>query len=137
MLSLGSPDFAGGAATGEGNKATTSLPTDPFAKLAAVRNSISQTVDEAFRSLTTRHNLGKSPDILSHAAIRSYATHDLRSALAYCTVIDAIDPFCRTAGYVHVATLVGLGLKRRLFQLAHRLVDTDPKDALAWFAVGS
>ena len=34
-------------------------------------------------------------------------------------------------------TLVGLGLKRRLFQLAHRLVDTNPKDSLVWFAVGS
>jgi anaphase-promoting complex subunit 6 len=57
--------------------------------------------------------------------------------LAYCSAIDAIDPFCRTAGYVHVATLVGLNLKRRLCHLAHRLVDTDPKDSLAWFAVGS
>mmetsp|Transcript_34018 Transcript_34018/g.71558 ORF Transcript_34018/g.71558 Transcript_34018/m.71558 type:complete len:1178 (+) Transcript_34018:23-3556(+) len=138
MLSLGSPDFAGGAAPDRGgggtNDATAGLTQNPFVKKA---NSISQTVDEAFHSLATCHNLGKSPDILAHAAIRSYATHDLRSALAYCTVIDAIDPFCRTAGYVHVATLVGLGLKRRLFQLAHRLVDTDPKDALAWFAVGS
>ena len=87
MLSLGSPDFAGGAATGGRgtNQATTSLPTDPFAKAAAVRNSTSKTVDEAFRSLATRHNLGKSPDILTHAVIRSYVTHDLRSALAYCT----------------------------------------------------
>jgi tetratricopeptide (TPR) repeat protein len=95
------------------------------------------TVDQAFRNLAITHNLGKSSDVLSLAAIRSYAAHNLQAALTYCTVIDTLDPFCRTAGYVYVATLVGLGLKRRLFQLAHRLVDADPKDALAWFAVGS
>ena len=119
-LSLGSPDFAN--VTG---------------RKPSIDQSFSQTVDEAFRSLATKHQLGKSSDILSHAAIRAYGSHDLRSALAYCTAIDAYDPFCRTAGYVHVATLVGLGLKRRLFELAHRLVDADPKNSLAWFAVGS
>ena len=94
-------------------------------------------VDQAFCNLAITHNLGKSSDVLASAAIRSYASHNLQASLAYCSLIDALDPFCRTAGYVHVATLVGLGLKRRLFQLAHRLVDADPKDALAWFAVGS
>jgi tetratricopeptide (TPR) repeat protein len=122
LLSLGSPDFV----TGAGRRS--SLGDD---------HSFSRTIDEAFRNLATKHHLGKSSDILSHAAIRAYGSHDLRSALAYCTAIDACDPFCRTAGYVHVATLVGLGLKRRLFELAHRLVDADPKDSLAWFAVGS
>ncbi|KAL3804331.1 hypothetical protein HJC23_011259, partial [Cyclotella cryptica] len=97
----------------------------------------SDTADEAFRNLAMTHHLGKSSDVLSLAAIRSYASHNLQAALTYCSVIDTLDPFCRTAGYVYVATLVGLGLKRRLFQLAHRLVDADPKDALAWFAVGS
>ncbi|KAL7499747.1 hypothetical protein ACHAWT_010715 [Skeletonema menzelii] len=119
-LSLGSPDFV--SVTG---------------RKPSIDHSFSQTVDEAFRSLAMKHHLGKSSDILSHAAIRAYGSHDLRSALAYCTAIDAYDPFCRTAGYVHVATLVGLGLKRRLFELAHRLVDADPKNSLAWFAVGS
>jgi len=119
-LSLGSPDFV--SVTG---------------RKPSMDHSFSQNVDEAFRNLATKHHLGKSSDILSHAAIRAYGSHDLRSALAYCTAIDAYDPFCRTAGYVHVATLVGLGLKRRLFELAHRLVDADPKNSLAWFAVGS
>ena len=126
LLSLGSPDFVSG--TGRKPSIGGGGGNDP---------SFSQTVDEAFRSLATKHHLGKSSDILSHAAIRAYGSHDLRSALAYCTAIDACDPFCRTAGYVHVATLVGLGLKRRLFELAHRLVEADPKDSLAWFAVGS
>ena len=138
MLSLGSPDFAGGAG---GNNHQTDTVGDPFSsKVAAVEgksSSISQTIDEAFRNLAISHNLGQSPDVLSHAAIRAYTLHDLHTSLAYCTAIDTIDPYCRTAGYVHVATLVGLNLRRRLFQLAHRLVDTDPKDALAWFAVGS
>ncbi|KAL7429965.1 hypothetical protein ACHAXM_002927 [Skeletonema potamos] len=119
-LLLGSPDFA-----------------SVMGRKPSIDHSFSQTVDEAFRNLATKHQLGKSSDILSHAAIRAYGSHDLRSALAYCTAIDAYDPFCRTAGYVHVATLVGLGLKRRLFELAHRLVDADPKNSLAWFAVGS
>mmetsp|Transcript_24708 Transcript_24708/g.59568 ORF Transcript_24708/g.59568 Transcript_24708/m.59568 type:complete len:1161 (-) Transcript_24708:151-3633(-) len=136
MLSLGSPDFAGGAR--EGGGARNQMPiVDSFVKKAVATPSMSQTVDEAFHNLAINHSLGHSPDVLSNAAIRSYSLHDLHSALAYCTAIDAIDPYCRTAGYVHVATLVGLNLKRRLFQLAHRLVDTDPKDALAWFSVGS
>jgi tetratricopeptide (TPR) repeat protein len=139
MLSLGSPDFAGGDVGRDANEplATLFASSDKAAVAAAKASGISLTVDGAFRNLAIKHNLGRSPDILSHAAIRSYALHDLHSALAYCTAIDSIDPYCRTAGYVHVATLVGLNLKRRLFQLAHRLVDTDPKDSLAWFAVGS
>jgi len=139
MLSLGSPDFAGGATTagrGQGNQATVGDPFSSKASAVKASPSDSQTIDEAFRNLALTHNLGQSPDVLSHAAIRAYALHDLYSSLAYCTAIDTIDPYCRTAGYVHVATLLGLNLKRRLFQLAHRLVDTDPKDALAWFAVG-
>eukprot|EP00970_Alexandrium_tamarense_P015750 scaffold5469_cov175-Alexandrium_tamarense.AAC.11 len=127
LLSLASPDFVG-AAWKDG-------------KVTASRRNLvgseSHTIDEAFKNLAATHNLGKSSDVLALAAIRAYGSHNLRTALAYCTVIDTLDPFCRAAGYVHVATLVGLGLKRRLFQLAHRLVDADPKDSLAWFAVGS
>ena len=140
VLSIGSPDFAGGAVMGEDrNQAPVgSFPsTNEVEALTSKTIRMSQTIDDAFHNLAIMHKLGHSPDVLSHAAIRAYALHDLHSALAYCTAIDAIDPYCRTAGYVHVATLVGLNLKRRLFHLAHRLVDTDPKDALAWFAVGS
>ena len=32
---------------------------------------------------------------------------------------------------------MGLGSRRGLYRLAHRLVDSDPRDSLAWFAVGS
>ena len=112
MLSLGSPDFADVTATAADKGAhqrAAAPPTDPFDEAAAGEPSVSRTVDDAFRSLATRHNLGRSPDTLSHAAVRSYAAHDLRSALAYCTALDALDPFCRAAGHVHVATLVGLG----------------------------
>ncbi len=140
VLSICSPDFAGGAVMEDDrNQAPVGSFPQPneFAALNTKAISTSRTIDDAFHNLAIMHNLGHSPDVLSHAAIRAYALHDLQSALAYCTAIDTIDPFCRTAGYVHVATLVGLNLKRRLFHLAHRLVDTDPKDALAWFAVGS
>ncbi|KAL9190673.1 hypothetical protein ACHAXT_000379 [Thalassiosira profunda] len=127
VLSLGSPDFAGGATGGDNRQsAQQAAPAPP-----------GRTVDEAFRHLSLAHGLGRSPDVLSRAAARSYAAHDLPAALAHCAALDAVDPYCRTAGYVHVATLVGLNLRRRLFQLAHRLVDDDPKDALSWFAVGS
>ncbi|KAL7467024.1 hypothetical protein ACHAXS_007292 [Conticribra weissflogii] len=131
MLSLGSPDFAGGP-----RKKPTTTKNDLFA-MNVSHLSVSNTIDNAFRNLASNHRLGFSSDILSYAAIRAYSSHDRRSALTYCTAIESVDPFCRTAGYVNVATLVGLGLKRKLFQLAHRLVDADPKDALAWFAVGS
>ncbi|KAL3775344.1 hypothetical protein ACHAWO_001275 [Cyclotella atomus] len=120
-FSLGSPDFG----KGHGDDAP------------VISEESDYSVDQAFRNLAITHHLGKSSDVLALAAIRSYASHNLQAALTYCTVIDTLDPFCRTAGYVYVATLVGLGLKRRLFQLAHRLVDANPEDSLAWFAVGS
>ena len=123
VFSLGSPDLGGQVECKDDTKKEHGTDND--------------SVDQAFCNLAIAHNLGKSSDVLASAAIRSYAAHNLQASLAYCSLIDALDPFCHTAGYVHVATLVGLGLKRRLFQLAHRLVDADPKDALAWFAVGS
>lgn len=120
-FSLGSPDF------GQTNKKEVPSQT----------KETDDSVDQAFRNLAITHHLGKSSDVLALAATRSYASHNLQAALTYCTVIDTLDPFCQSAGYVYVATLVGLGLKRRLFHLAHRLVDADPKSAMAWFAVGS
>ena len=37
---------------------------------------------------------------------------------------------------IQIATLTGLGHKRSLFRLSHALVDSDPKSAIAWYAVG-
>jgi tetratricopeptide (TPR) repeat protein len=125
---LGSPDFVSCKEDG--------VPMMP-SKKDHDHHDDNDSVDQAFRNLAITHHLGKSSDVLALAAIRSYASHNLQAALTYCTIIDALDPFCRTAGYVHVATLVGLGLKRRLFQLAHRFVDANPEDSLSWFAVGS
>lgn len=53
-LLLGSPDFA-----------------SVMGRKPSIDHSFSQTVDEAFRNLATKHQLGKSSDILSHAAIRA------------------------------------------------------------------
>ncbi|EJK62221.1 hypothetical protein THAOC_17175, partial [Thalassiosira oceanica] len=124
VLSLGSPDFA--AEDGVAGREDAAPPPGSV-----------DSVDSAFRSLALVHGLGRSPDTLARAASRSYARHDLRSALAYCAAIDADDPYCTAAKYVHVACLVGLGSRRGLYRLAHRLVDSDPRDSLAWFAVGS
>jgi anaphase-promoting complex subunit 6 len=41
------------------------------------------------------------------------------------------------AAFCYVATLVILGHKRVLFRLAHEWVETSPKSAQAWFAVGA
>ncbi len=64
-------------------------------------------------------------------------TYHLYLALVYCAVISAVNSFYRAPGYVHITTLVGMGLKRRLFQLAYRHVNANPKDAMEWFAIGS
>jgi tetratricopeptide (TPR) repeat protein len=96
--------------------------------------------DEINRSLvrlTSHPDLSSSSEILSLAAIHAYAKYDLPLTLSYCQLLEKADPYCQNAAYVHISALASLGYKRPLFQLAHRLVDSSPKAAKSWYAVGS
>mmetsp|Transcript_15598 Transcript_15598/g.23169 ORF Transcript_15598/g.23169 Transcript_15598/m.23169 type:complete len:1315 (-) Transcript_15598:252-4196(-) len=137
MLSPGTPHF--GHPTSGGREEDDCKPSAATTTTDAIFPSTSspaEDVEAAFRNLHLSHRLSHSPEVLSLAAIRSYNTYNLTASLSYCHMLSTIDPLCPTASYVHIATLVGLKHKRPLFQLAHRLVDANPKSACAWYAVG-
>ena len=94
-------------------------------------------VESALDTLWNTHKLQKSSEVLALAAKRAYRRYDLKHALEYCRELAAVDPLCQIAGFIYVSTLVALGHKRILFQLAHEWVDAAPKSAKAWFAVGA
>ena len=96
----------------------------------------SKQIEEAFQNLHSKHHLSKSPEILTLAASRAYKSYNLPLALYYCQSLLDIDPLCSKAAHIQIATLTGLGHKRSLFRLSHALVDSDPKSAIAWYAVG-
>ena len=92
--------------------------------------------EAAFQNLNLRHKLSTSPEILTLAATHAYNSCNLTLALHYCHVLYELDPLCSKATRIQIATLTGLGHKQPLFRLAHALVHTDPKSAMAWYAVG-
>lgn len=94
-------------------------------------------VEGALDNLLHHYKFEHSSQVLAMAAQRAYQRSNLPVALKYCQALAQSDPLCLTAAYVHVSTLVALGHKRTLFQLAHEWVEAAPKSARAWFAVGS
>jgi len=99
--------------------------------------SPSDEINRSLVRLTSHPDLSSSSEILSLAAIHAYAKYDLPLTLSYCQLLEKADPYCQNAAYVHISALASLGYKRPLFQLAHRLVDSSPKAAKSWYAVGS
>lgn len=112
-------------------------PSPPQVNKITRMNTIdSSQIEEAFQNLHSKHHLSKSPEILTLAASRAYKSYNLPLALYYCQSLLDIDPLCPKAAHIQIATLTGLGHKRSLFRLSHALVDSDPKSAIAWYAVG-
>ena len=142
LPSLISTPFAGGGISStnhhpleEGKDDTTDPPPPPFTTPHRGPPPSSE-VEQAFQNLLSKHELGHSPEVLTLAATRAYNSYNLPLALEYCQILYNMDPLCPMAAPIQIATLVGLGHKRPLFQLAHALVDADPKSAIAWHAVG-
>ena len=124
---------------GDNNHKTPSNHNDNDKKQQA-EQIMQTTVDQAFEALWKDYKLDQSPQVLALAARRAYRRHDWAQALQYCQALAAIDPLaCQNgnAGFVYLSTLVALGLKRPLFQLAHEWVDAQPQSARAWCAVGA
>lgn len=95
------------------------------------KHGIHEDIDEAFTKVWKSYKLQHAPLVLSVAADRAYRRGDWTTALKHCQELND------QGGYTHVATLVILGKTRELFSLAHSWVESNPQNALAWFAVGA
>ena len=121
---------------GEDDRKPAAAANTPAAD-ARVPLTPSDEINRSLVRLTSHPDLSSSSEILSLAAIHAYAKYDLPLTLSYCQLLEKADPYCQNAAYVHISALASLGYKRPLFQLAHRLVDSSPKAAKSWYAVGS
>jgi len=93
-------------------------------------------IREAFAGLA-QLGMGKNAAILTaQAEMAYYYQHDPHTAHALCKEIRVLDPFYERCLPVYLSSLVELRLKTDLYYLAHRLVEIQPKSAVAWFAVG-
>jgi len=93
-------------------------------------------IKEAFAGLT-QLGLGRDAAILTaQAEMAFYYQHDPQTAHALCKEIRAVDPFYDRCLPIYLSSLVELRLKTELYYCAHRLVENQPKSAVAWFAVG-
>ncbi len=93
-------------------------------------------IREAFAGLA-QLGMGKNAAILTaQAEMAYYYQHDPHTAHALCKEIRVLDPFYERCLPIYLSSLVELRLKTELYYLAHRLVEIQPKSAVAWFAVG-
>lgn len=107
---------------------------------ATAASTPSAEAESALNALWNKHQLQHSPEVLAMAAQQAFYKYDWKNALRYCQELQKIDPLSQNsnkAAFCHVSTLVQLGQKRTLFRLAHKWVESEPKEARSWFAVGA
>lgn len=76
-------------------------------------------------------------DVLVVRAMRLFAALDYEECARLTSHILDRDPYVEeSVTIMHLAALVELDLRHELFVLAHSLVDTGPRDAVSWMAVG-
>ena len=102
-----------------------------------MRRHDAASVGGRFQSLEKRHGMGASLDVRIAKAEALFFAHDLGSAHAICTRLQALDPGHPRLALLHSALLLALGRPRELFALAHALVDDVPRSAVSWCAVGA
>lgn len=94
-------------------------------------------MDEARERLSKDYELGDDPDVLFSRADELYTALRFADCFAVTSRIVARHPTHRATLPLHLSCMYHLPkLRSRLFVLAHQLVDTDPDDALSWYAVG-
>lgn len=91
----------------------------------------------AFQRIQTVHQMGTSPEVLSALATTHYNAGSVATAASLCALTHRQDALCEGAACVHICCLVDLRRASELFYYAHQLVDSRPRSALSWFAVGS
>jgi len=89
-----------------------------------------------YRLLSVSYGLGSNLDLLSSVVAHRYAQGEYDACVALCELVQQADPFLLAIMPTFLACLVQLGLKQRLFFVAHRLVAAYPRRAVSWHAVG-
>lgn len=95
-----------------------------------------QTIHRAFAGLEALGFGRDAATLTAQAALAYYYQHDLAGAHRLCQQIRTQDPFFDKCLPLYLASLAELRLKTELYYAAHRLVDTQPRSAVAWFGVG-
>ncbi|KAF0694440.1 Aste57867_14695 [Aphanomyces stellatus] len=96
----------------------------------------SPSIPEKFQAIETTHGLKGNSDVLVAKAEAYYYQLDTEKAYAICKSIREEAPCDYNCIPVYVSTMVQLEKKSELFHFAHQMVDTYPKKAAAWYAVG-
>ena len=130
--SFGSPDF-----NPKRQPPTPSTPASASAPAPTDQPAASALIPTAFHRLTSIHSMGSSPEVLSCRASSAYSHHQVSSASRLCAQVHRADPLCEMAACTRVACLVDMRRVGELFYLAHQLVDSRPRSAVSWFAVGA
>ncbi|KAK4053503.1 anaphase-promoting complex subunit Cut9 [Microbotryomycetes sp. JL201] len=94
-------------------------------------------MDLARRKLADEFGLLDDADVLFSRAEELYTSLQYEEAYKITSVIMDKHPSHKSTLPVHLACMQSLPhLRSKLFLLAHELVDNDPDDAIAWYAVG-
>ncbi|KAM0788548.1 hypothetical protein ACM66B_001674 [Microbotryomycetes sp. NB124-2] len=94
-------------------------------------------MDLARKKLADEFGLLEDADVLFSRAEELYTALRYDDAYKITSAIMAKNPSHKPTLPVHLACMQSLPhLRSKLFLLAHELVDNDPDDAIAWYAVG-
>lgn len=99
-------------------------------------NKQSSELNEALENIEIGFGIKENPDINYSKAEKLY--YQCRFTECFdltCSILES-DPFHFNTLVIHLACLYELRMKSSLFLLAHKLVDSHPNTALAWFGVG-
>ena len=94
-------------------------------------------ISGAFHRLNTVHKMGSSPEILAAQAAVAYRNHKFDESARLCALVHRSDSLCTAAVCTRISCLVDLKRVSELFYFAHQLVDSRPRSAVSWFAVGA
>ncbi|GAA5828340.1 hypothetical protein JCM11251_006205 [Rhodosporidiobolus azoricus] len=91
----------------------------------------------ARQRLTDDYGLGQDPDVLFSRADELYNGMRFAECFKITTRILALHPSHRPTLPLHLSCMHHLpNLRSKLFLLAHEMVETEPDDAISWYAVG-
>ncbi|GMH75379.1 hypothetical protein TrST_g11702 [Triparma strigata] len=117
------------------------LPKSPPSPNQTMHTSNTQAnnnfISGAFHRLNTVHKMGSSPEILAAQAAVAYRNHRIDESARLCALVHRSDSLCNAAVCTRISCLVDLKRVSELFYFAHQLVDSRPRSAVSWFAVGA
>ncbi|GMI15274.1 hypothetical protein TrLO_g7840 [Triparma laevis f. longispina] len=115
----------------------TYTPTPDSPATQNTSNNTHGLIATAFHRLNTVHQMGSSPEILAAQASVVYRNHRVEEAARLCALVHRSDSLCTAAICTRISCLVDLKRISELFYFAHQLVDSRPRSAVSWFAVGA